>query len=368
MDFPVQTDHIVSGKAVFRNHNGQLVSFIDEAHVPVHTPLVNDPAQGIPGRAGRGTLIAAPVGVVKGGIDIQADKIQRLCDFRHIPFVRGINAVSPDGFACQHGIHPPAVAHEAVALLHAKLSCLFNFCRRFIFRNPGAGRKCNTDFHRLLCILPDGFDRRGVDKHTVPAQPGQRQIITLEGGMGALHIAVHDEAARLVDGHPPFYPVGQRFHHHLGILPEQRDDALRQPAAFFVDPHGQIPMENRHQRLDTVCQQLVHQIGIELQSFRIYLTLLGNHPGPTDGKAVGFESHFFHQRHVFFPAMIVVAGSMAGFAVLYLLFCRHIPDTGGSSAIFPAALDLGGGSRRTPEEILGERTVTHFFSLLLFSR
>ena len=60
----------------------------------------------------------------------------------------------------------------------------------------------------------------------------------LEGCVGALHIAVHDEAPRLVDGHPPLDPVGQCLHHHLGILPEQRNDALRQPAAFFVDPHG----------------------------------------------------------------------------------------------------------------------------------
>ena len=187
MDFSIQTDHIVGGKTVFRNHNGKLVLFVDEAHIPVHAPLVNDPSQRVFGCAGSGALIAAPVGVVIGGIDIQTDKIQRLRNLCHIFLAGGIDTVSSYRFSCQNGVHPPAVAHEAIANLHTEPSCLFNLCRSFVLRNPSTSRKCNTNFYWLLCILPDGFDRRCMGEHTVPGQPGKCQVIMLEGGMGALH-------------------------------------------------------------------------------------------------------------------------------------------------------------------------------------
>ena len=287
MYLPVQADHIVGGKPILCDHDGKTVFLIDKPDIPVHAPLIDDPAKRISGGTGSRALCAAPVGIIVRGIDIKSDKVQGLPDRLHIFLTGSIDSICPDRLSSKHGVHPPAVAHQTVSLLHTQAACLFNFFRGLILRHISAGGKCDTDFHGLPGILTHGFHGLCMSQHTISGQFGQRQIVVLEGCMDSLQIAIHDKASRLVHRDPPLDPVGQSFHHHLGIFPEQRDDPFGQPAALFADPHGHIPMEDGHQRLNPGSDQLVHQIGIEFQSLGIHLAFHGDYPGPTDGEAVG---------------------------------------------------------------------------------
>ena len=208
VNLPVQGNDVVCGKAVFRDEDGQLVAFIDELHVPVHHPPVNDPAEAVLCHARIGLFAGAPVGVVERGIDVEPYKVQRLADGRHILLVGGVDTVSSYGLSQKHRIHPPAVGHEAVAGLHGLFPGILDLARCFMLRHPRATGKRHAHLGRLLRILADHLDRFRVGQHAVAGQLRQRQIVPLEGGVNALHIAVHNKAARLVHGHPPGNTVG----------------------------------------------------------------------------------------------------------------------------------------------------------------
>ncbi len=88
-------------------------------------------------------------------------------------------------------------------------------------------------------------------------------------------------------------------------------------------------MEQRYQRLNAVCQQLVYQVRIELQALFVDLACaVRQNSGPADGETVIPDTHFFHHLDVFFEMVVVVTGNVAFFSVrnVIALLAVSVPD------------------------------------------
>src|SRR5919112_5968995 len=75
-------------------------------------------------------------------------------------------------------------------------------------------------------------------------------------------------------------------------------------------------------------------------------------PWPSDGEAVGSYAQAPHEFEVFFEAVVVVAGDVAGVAVQDVAWRMRegIPDRGSAPVLVYGALDLVGGGRGAPQE------------------
>jgi hypothetical protein len=89
------------------------------------------------------------------------------------------------------------------------------------------------------------------------------------------------------------------------------------------------PSDERRERLDVRCEQLVNQPAAKVEALRIRLAgPVREDPGPSDGEAVCFRSDRSHELHVLLVPMIVVIGDIA--IVIVFDFpgrvCVRVPD------------------------------------------
>src|SRR5690606_5779352 len=77
---------------------------------------------------------------------------------------------------------------------------------------------------------------------------------------------------------------------------------------------------------------------------------------PGDGEAVGLQAGVAHEGDVLGPAVVVVAGDVAGAAALDRAGARaeRVPDGEAFAVLAGGALDLVGGGGGAPDEVLGE--------------
>ena len=137
-----------------------------------------------------------------------------------------------------------------------------------------------------------------------------------------------DKTLRLVDRHPVLHPVRECIDDNAGVFREKIADPLRFPAAHLIRPHGQVPVIQRHQRLDPGAEELVDQIAVELNSLRIDDALGGHYARPADREAVGLQADLLHQRHILFVMMIMVGRDSGILISFYMSFIKRIPDAG----------------------------------------
>merc|ERR1719401_2436700 len=113
-------------------------------------------------------------------------------------------------------------------------------------------------------------------------------------------------------------------------------------------------MVNRDDRFDVVGDELVDQVIVEIDAFRIDCApAIRQHSGPSDRKAVSGQAQLLHELYILLPAMIVVAGHRAIIAVLYIPFngTEGVPNTS-RTAIFVTTFYLVRSCRTAPQETL----------------
>ena len=128
-----------------------------------------------------------------------------------------------------------------------------------------------------------------------------------------------------------------------------------QPAALILQCLGQVPVVERHIRLDARRQQRVHKPVVPGKARRVHLAGAGGENArPGDGKAVGLQVHGLHQLHILGPAVVAVAGDVAGIAVFGFSqrMAEGIPDGRPTPVLKRAALYLIGCGSRTPNKFL----------------
>lgn len=126
-------------------------------------------------------------------------------------------------------------------------------------------------------------------------------------------------------------------------------------------------MAQGNDRLDTIFQQLIEKVIIELKPCLIWLCIvpIGENPGPGDRGTEAFEAHLREQLHILLVPGVEVNGLMVGVVAarqnalgdfpFHTVGPRrhHICDGHTFSALVPAALQLVRCHRAAPEEVFG---------------
>mmetsp|Transcript_43972 Transcript_43972/g.113620 ORF Transcript_43972/g.113620 Transcript_43972/m.113620 type:complete len:226 (-) Transcript_43972:55-732(-) len=150
------------------------------------------------------------------------------------------------------------------------------------------------------------------------------------------------------------------------------------------EPLRQVPVVERHERLDAGPQQRVDQLAVEgdaLLADAVLDEACGDDARPGDAEAVVLQPHGLHERDVGFPHVVVVVRHVARrtlglhlvirrarglLAAVVALRTRHaqgvgarerVPDRGAAAALAVAAFDLVGGRAQAPREAVGEAAV-----------
>ena len=281
----VQIHPVQIGHTVFRDQNRQVVPLVVEFRHPVEALRRHGPAH----RGARHAVIAlislvrVLIFVVLRVIDVEAEEVQRLMNDLQI-FLCKKSLQHRGHFSQNHRIQPEGKAHH---IFVGEFSGALDFFRRVIRRRVAAAHRRQADDRGLLRILPDHKGALAVCQHVVSQEHRHLLRYLQERRVDTAQIARSDEALRLIDGHPVLHPVRECVNDHLRIVREEIADLLCFPAAHLIDPHGQIPVIERDQRLNACRDQLIDQIAVELNTLRVH-DALGRHDArPADGKAIG---------------------------------------------------------------------------------
>src|SRR5690606_31198997 len=142
---------------------------------------------------------------------------------------------------------------------------------------------------------------------------------------------------------------------HFRIADEGVDGGAAGPAALVLQRLGQIPVVDRDIRLHAAFQQLVDELVIVRDAFRVDGAVpVGNDARPGDGEPVRLRAEVFDQFDVFFVPVVAVAGHVAVVPVSDVArrVAEGVPDGQAAPVFIVRALDLvrrGGGA---PDESL----------------
>ena len=114
----------------------------------------------------------------------------------------------------------------------------------------------------------------------------------------------------LIDNQPVFDSVTVSADQELAVSHEILYTLAVYPSVILVNQcHWHIIMVNCRYRLNSIGNQLVYQVIVELKSFWIHLSRsIRENSGPGERKAICCKSTFLHQSNIFFIAMIMIAG------------------------------------------------------------
>ena len=131
-----------------------------------------------------------------------------------------------------------------------------------------------------------------------------------------------------------------------GVLGEALGGVAVGPAARVLERLREVPVIERRHRLDAALEQPLDQAAVEAHARRVERPgAVGLHARPRDREAVGLEAQGRHEVEVLAPAVVVIAGDVAGVAVGD--GARHaaegVPDRLAAAVLVRGALDLVGG-------------------------
>ena len=120
-------------------------------------------------------------------------------------------------------------------------------------------------------------------------------------------IPIENEPARLIKGSPISNLSIKLLHDHTCIMHECIAGCPVLPASFCFQILWQIPMINRHKRLNSLSETFINKIMIELKSFRIHSSFfVQNDPWPGKRKPERILSSLFHHTDIFFISVIKI--------------------------------------------------------------
>ena len=168
-------------------------------------------------------------------------------------------------------------------------------------------------------------------------------------------VAQPHAALRLVEGKVIFY-TSLKVRRHRGSVHGKGPGGVGvQPAALILQCLGQVPVVERHIRLDARRQQRVHKPVVPGKARRVHRAGASRENArPGDGKPVGLQVQGLHDLDVLGPAVVAVAGDVAGVAALGLArrMAEGIPDGRPTPVLKRAALYLIRCGSRTPNKFL----------------
>ena len=110
-------------------------------------------------------------------------------------------------------------------------------------------------------------------------------------------------------------PVAEPPHRQMRVFGKPMRGVAVLPAAAIFERLRQIPMVEADPGLDPGFHDAVDEFVVKFEPLEIGRTApLGQDARPGGRQPVGAEAEFAHQRHILRPAMIVIAGNIAGIA------------------------------------------------------
>ena len=183
-------------------------------------------------------------------------------------------------------------------------------------------------------------------------------IVLVAGRVEAVQVAEQADDPRLVDREPGADAVAVGLEAGRGELGETLGRVAGEPAALVLERLRELPVVERHDRLDTAVEQRVDEARVVIAASRLERRPAGREEaGPRDREAVRAEAELAHQLDVLGPTAIVVAGDVARAAALDPAgeMRERVPDRRALAVRVRRTLDLVRRRRRAPEEARRER-------------
>ena len=184
-------------------------------------------------------------------------------------------------------------------------------------------------------------------------------------GLVAAAVAQGREAHDLVERDPVLDPVTERTYDRIGVRAERLGHDPRPPAAAVLQRLRQIPVKERHPRRDLLGEHRVDQTVVEVEPLLVERAVTRRKdPRPRHREAVVAHPQLAHEPEVFLVAVVVIAGHIRSVAAQHPagLARETVPDRLALAVLEGRALDLRGGGRHAPDEVLREgqgRTLRH---------
>ena len=169
---------------------------------------------------------------------------------------------------------------------------------------------------------------------------------------------------RLVVRGPVADAVAEPLGDGVGVLDERLGGRALGPAARVLERLRRVPVEERHERLDPVPEQLVDEPVVEVEPGRVdAAAAVRQDARPRDREAERVEAELAHQADVVAVAVVEVAGDRAGLAVPHL--ARRGAERSQMLSPRPSSVAAPSiwydGRRGAPEEVGGERASLSWF-------
>ena len=137
-------------------------------------------------------------------------------------------------------------------------------------------------------------------------------------------------------------------------VPAERLDRLgRGPAALLLKSLWKVPVVERDERPDTVCEELVDEPVVERESRLVHRAAADRQDArPADRQAVRIASQPAKQADILAPAVVVIARDVSGLAGRDRAWppAERVPDRGSLPVGIMPAFDLVRGGGRAEEE------------------
>ena len=185
-----------------------------------------------------------------------------------------------------------------------------------------------------------------VREQQVVADGQRRRPVAHAGREAALGVAREGHHPRLVVGDPRPHEVAELARHVLRVLGEALRRVAVGPAAGVLQRLREVPVVERRGGLDPALEQPLDEAAVEAHAGRVERPgAVGLHARPRDREAVGLEAQRRHEVEVLAPAVVVVAGDVAGVAVLdgARNAAEGVPDRVAAPVLVRRPLDLVGG-------------------------
>ena len=204
-----------------------------------------------------------------------------------------------------------------------------------------------------MAAAAEDVRRRAVREQGVMGGAQGRGPVGHSRGLRPVRVAEEGRDPRLVVGDPVGHAVAERAEDVPGVVREALDDVARRPTALVLERLRQVPVVERRERRDPALEQAVDERGVEVEPLPIRPAApVGLDARPRDREAVALEPERLHQVEVLAPAVVVVAGGLAGVAVRDLpgQGREAVPDRLAAAVRARRALDLERRGRGAPDE------------------
>src|SRR3954452_8067721 len=181
----------------------------------------------------------------------------------------------------------------------------------------------------------------------------RRRVIPPARCVSAVRVPEQRRAPRLVQRGPRVGRGLQRVEHQYRVVPEPVRRVAHRPSARVLEFLRQVPVVQRHPRIDALGKQLVDQPVVEADPGRVHRALATRlDPRPRHREPVGVQAEILDQGNVLRHPVVVVTGDIP--VVTVVDRTRHpavgVPDRRRPAVLGDGALDLVRRRRDTPPE------------------